>query len=114
MAQRTVEPPLALASEVVPAPAPPVPISNPSVPSVTPGFSLLSSGAPQFAVGQWQTLAPPDPVAESILMATSRVLEAPLTPPSQGFVTFDPPSAATTLALGLQSPGQSRPLGSGS
>ena len=47
-------------------------------------------------------------------MTTTRVPEVPLTPPSQGYVTFDAPStAAATLAIGLQPSGQSVPLGSG-
>ena len=52
------------------------------VPSVTLGFHLQVSGAPQFATGHWQTCAPPDLIVESVSMTASRVPEAPMTPPS--------------------------------
>ena len=73
------------------------------------------SETPQFAVGHWQTHAPPDSVTESILMTATRALEAPLTPLSQGYVTLNIPSTVVTLAIDSLSPGQfvSRPLESG-
>ena len=80
MAQFASEPLLTLASEVVSASVPPTPASIPSVPFMTQGFHPVVSRAPQYAVGHWQPYAPLDPVAESILMTTTRVLEAALTP----------------------------------
>ena len=59
---------------------------------------------PLYSVGQWQTL--PDPVAESILVSATCVPEAPLTPLSQCYFTFDTHPTTATSALGPPPPGQ--------
>ena len=108
MAQFVSEPLLSLVTEGVSASAPSVPLSAPFVPPVTPGFPPLVPLVSQFVPGHWQTSAPPDLVAESILVIVTCVPETPLTPPSQGYVTLDAPSTATvTLAVGPLSLGQS-------
>ena len=99
------EPQNPIASEGISASVPPTLASTASVPLVTAGFRPLVSGTPQFATGHWQTYAPPDPVAESILMTATRVPEAPLTPLSQSYVPLNTSSAAATLTVGLQSLG---------
>ena len=80
MAQFASEPLITLALEGISTSVPPTPISTPSVPFVTPGFQPMVSRAPQYAPGHWQTYAPLDLVAESILMTATRVPEVPLTP----------------------------------
>ena len=47
-------------------------------------------------------------------MIATRILKAPLTPLSQGYVPFNASSAAATLAVGPLSPGQSVSLPFGS
>ena len=80
MAQFASEPLISVASKGISTLVPPTLASTPFVPLVTPGFHPLVSGAPQYAMGHWQTYAPLDPVTESILMTATCVLEAPLTP----------------------------------
>ena len=60
----------------------------------------LVQGAPLYSVGPWQAIPAPDPVTKSILVAVTRVPEAPMTPFSQGYVTFDTPFAVATSAIG--------------
>ena len=64
-------------------------------------------------MGQWQ--APPDPIAETILVTAACAPEAPSTPPPQGIVTFDAHPTAANYALGPPPLGQSvsQPLDSG-
>ena len=76
--------------------------STRSVTFVTPGFHPQVSRAPQFAKGHWQTYAPLGSVTESILVTTTRIPKAPLTPLSRGYVVIDAPSLAATLAIGFQ------------
>ena len=73
--------------------------STHSVAFMTSGFHPQVSGAPQFAVGHWQTCAPLDLVTEPVLMTAPRALEAPLPPLSQGYVALDIPSTAATFAI---------------
>ena len=115
MAQFAGEPLISIASEGISTSVPPTLASTPSVPLVTPGFHPLGPGAPQHAAAHWQTYAPPDPVTEPILMTPTRAPKAPLTPPCQGYVALNIPSATATFAVGSLSPGQSMslPLGSG-
>ena len=80
MAQFASEPLISVASEGISASVPPTLASTPSVPLVTPGFHPMVSRAPQYAVAHWQTYAPPNPIAESILMTATRIPEVPLTP----------------------------------
>ena len=92
------------------------PLSVPSAPALTrsvPASPSLVQLPPLYSVGQWQ--APPDPVAESLLASAVRALEVPLTPPSQGNVTFDTHPTAVNFALGPSPPVQSasQPLDSG-
>ena len=114
MAQFADEPLISIAPEEISTSVPPTLALTPYVPLVTPGFHPLVPGTPQHAVGLWQTYASPDPVTESILMTTTRTPEAPLTPLSNGYVTFDNPSTAVTFAVGSLSPRQSVSLPFGS
>ena len=82
MAQRTIEPLLIVVLEGISTSVPPTLASTPFVPFVTLGFPPLVPGAPQYAVGHWQTHAAPDPVTEPILMTPTHAPEAPLTLPS--------------------------------
>ena len=101
MAQRTLEPLLTpIVLEGISASAPPTPISTPLVPPVTPGFPSLSPRAPQHPAGHWQAHATLDPVTDPILVTHACALEAPLTPPSLGFVTSDTHPTVATFALG--------------
>ena len=95
MAQFVGDPQTPVASEGILVSVPLTPALAPSIP-VSPSLVQLP---PPHAVGQWQTCAPPDPVAESISVSTIRVSKAPLTPPSQGYVTFDTSTAVATLAI---------------
>ena len=114
MDQCTIEPLLTpVVPEGISASAPPTLVSTPLVPSVTLGFPPLSPRAPQHPAGHWQTHATPDPVTDPILVTYAHAPEAPLTSLSQGYVPLNTSSAAATLAVKLQSLGQSVPLGSG-
>ena len=87
-----------------------IPISVPPTPSLAPSVLVSPSLVqlpPLHAVGQWQTCAPLDPVTESISVSVVPVLKAPLTPPSQGYVTFDTSTATATLAIDSRLPRQS-------
>ena len=94
---------------MAPLPAPLAPALTPSVPA-SPSLVQLP---PSYSIGQWQ--APPDPVAETVLVTAARTPETPLTPPPQGNVTFDTHPVAANLALGPPPFGQSmsQPLDSG-
>ena len=106
---------ISIASEGISTSVPLTLASTLFVPLVTSGFHPLVPGAPQYAVGHWQTYAPPDLITESILMTATRAPEAPPTPLSQGYIALDTPSTAATFAVGSLSSGQSvsLPFGSG-
>ena len=110
MAQFAGESHISVAAEGFTASVPPTFASTPFVPLVTLGFHPLVPGAPQLAVGHWQTYAPLDLVIESILMTHARASEAPLTPLSQGYVVIVIPPAAATFAIGSQSLESGPPL----
>ena len=101
MAQFASESQIPVASEGIFVSVPSTLALAPSVPVLPP----LVQAPPLYSVGQWQT--PPDPVVESILVSATRVPEVPLTPLSQGYVTFDTHLAVATSAIGSLPSGQS-------
>ena len=101
MAQFVGDSQVPVAREMVPVSVPPAPALTPSV-RVSPSLVQLP---PLYFVGQWQ--APPDLVAETVLVTVARAPETPLTPPPQGNVTFDTHPAAANFALGPLPHGQS-------
>ena len=114
MAQCTIKPLLTpVVPEGISASAPLTLVSTPLVPLVTPRFPPLSPRAPQHPTGHWQTPATSNPITDPILVTYARVPEPPVTLLSQGYIPLNSCSAAATLAIGLQSFGQSDPLGSG-
>ena len=114
MAQHTIEPLLTpVVLEGISSLTPPTLVSTPLVPLVTPGFPPPSPRVPQHPTGHWQTHATPDSDTDPILVTYAHAPDAPLSSLSQGYVSLNSSSAVATLAIGLQSSGQSVPLGSG-
>ena len=70
--------------------------------SFVPASPSLVQLSPQYSVEQWQT--PLDPIAETVLVTVAHAPKVPLTPPSQGYVTFDNHPAAATSTLGPPPP----------